>query len=231
MIHATYHGHSFWELIFDEKSIFIDPFIEWNPLCDITLQEACWKNIHAIVLSHGHSDHTWVTAKILQNNPETLLIATFELCSYFKTKYGYSRIAPMSVGGQQHFDGYAIKLTQALHWGAIEDSGLSCPPTGIVVSIGNKHIYHAWDTALFWDMSYIGKVWLDLAILPIWDVYTMWISDAVEATRLLSPKTVVPMHYNTFENIKVDPIEFARLVMLENLSVPKVLKPWQSIVL
>jgi len=57
----------------------------------------------------------------------------------------------------------------------------------------------------------------------------MWINDAVIATKFIKPKIVVPMHYDTWDIIKADPIEFSRLVMLENLATPKILKPGQYI--
>ena len=51
---------------------------------------------------------------------------------------------------------------------------------------------------------------IDLALLPIGDNFTMGPEDAAEAVRLLKPKLSVPMHYNTFEMIQVDPEIFVR---------------------
>jgi len=42
---------------------------------------------------------------------------------------------------------------------------------------------------------------------------------------------VVPIHYNTFELIKADPVEFAQKVTLSNLAICKVLSPGQKVVL
>ena len=36
----------------------------------------------------------------------------------------------------------------------------------------------------------------------------MGIDDAVKAVELLKPKKVVPMHFNTFDLIAVDPVSF-----------------------
>jgi L-ascorbate metabolism protein UlaG (beta-lactamase superfamily) len=78
-----------------------------------------------------------------------------------------------------------------------------------VVRAGGRAVYHAGDTALFGDMGLIGRRGLDLALVPIGDRYTMGPADAVEALNLLRPRLAVPMHYNTSEQIRTDPLAFA----------------------
>ena len=86
-------------------------------------------------------------------------------------------------------------------------------PTGILVNIGGKTIYHAGDTGLFLDMQLIGEMNpIDLALLPIGDNFTMGPVDAAKAVDFLKPKKVVPMHYNTFDIIKQDPQQFVDLL-------------------
>jgi len=85
---------------------------------------------------------------------------------------------------------------------------------GFLVRLGERTIYHAGDTALFGDMEMIGRRHpIDLALLPIGDNYTMGPDDALEAVRLLRPRRVVPIHYNTFDLIAQDPQAFARSVL------------------
>ncbi|MBI4832987.1 MAG: MBL fold metallo-hydrolase, partial [Candidatus Lindowbacteria bacterium] len=87
-------------------------------------------------------------------------------------------------------------------------------PAGIVLTIDGKRIYHAGDTGLFLDMKLIGEMSgpLDIALLPIGDNFTMGIDDAVKATELLNARVNIPMHYNTFPYIVVDPREFVAKV-------------------
>jgi L-ascorbate metabolism protein UlaG (beta-lactamase superfamily) len=62
-------------------------------------------------------------------------------------------------------------------------------------------------------MKLIGELYKpDLAILPIGSRFTMDIYQAAKAVEFISPKFVIPMHYNTFDLIKADPKEFERLV-------------------
>ena len=47
-------------------------------------------------------------------------------------------------------------------------------------------------------MALIGDYGIDIAFLPIGDNYTMGPEDSLRAIRLIKPRLVVPMHYNTF---------------------------------
>lgn len=84
---------------------------------------------------------------------------------------------------------------------------------GFLVGVGGKIIYHAGDTGLFGDMKLIGDTnKIDIALLPIGDNFTMGIEDAIRVVEMLDSELTVPMHYNTFDIIKVDPKEFVRKV-------------------
>ena len=98
-------------------------------------------------------------------------------------------------------------------------------PTGIVLDVGGYRIYHAGDTALFSDMRLIGDLGLDLALLPIGDNYTMGPADAVEAIKLLRPKYVMPIHFDTFPLLAQDAGAFKRLVEESTSARVLVLKP------
>lgn len=125
-----------------------------------------------------------------------------------------------------------IEMTPAIHGSALELGGGKTvgmgPPCGYVVRAEGKSLYHAGDTALFGDMRLIGRHGLDVALLPIGDFYTMGPADAVEALHLLRPRLAIPMHYNTFEKIRVDPHAFASLAMRTGHPV-RVMKPGETI--
>jgi L-ascorbate metabolism protein UlaG (beta-lactamase superfamily) len=84
---------------------------------------------------------------------------------------------------------------------------------------------HAGDTALFSDMERIGRPvqgrGLDVAVLPIGDLFTMGPDDAVEAVRLLKPKLALPSHYGTWPPIEQDAIAWARRVESAGLAAAK----------
>ncbi len=45
---------------------------------------------------------------------------------------------------------------------------------------------------------------IDFAFLPIGDNFTMGITDAVKAARMVNTNKVIGMHYNTFPIIEID---------------------------
>jgi len=93
------------------------------------------------------------------------------------------------------------------------------------VTIGGKSVYHTGDTGLTLEMQLLaGRI--DLMLVPIGDNFTMGIEDAVRAVEFVKPKSVIPMHYNTWDLIKADPQEFRRRV--GNAAAVTILKPGES---
>ena len=81
------------------------------------------------------------------------------------------------------------------------------------MDFGEFKIYHAGDTGLNSEMKIIGELYSpDVAMLPVGGFYTMDIEHAVIASKWLDSSIVIPMHYNTFEQIKVDIKDFERQI-------------------
>ncbi len=225
-----FHWHAFVEINNFEYSILIDPFIKWNKLCDVTVNEICKKNIKAIIVTHWHLDHIGDTVEIAQRT-WTKVISTYEVIQYFEKYHWLSNTHSMHIWWKFKFDLFSVKFVNAIHWGSIWKEMLPGKAAWVIVEIWWNKIYHAWDTALHLDMKLIWSEWISVAFLPIWDNFTMWIEDAVKAVEFIKPRIVVPIHYRTFDLIKADPIKFAHSVTLLNLATCKVLEPWQSIVI
>ncbi|MFT6816122.1 MAG: L-ascorbate metabolism protein UlaG (beta-lactamase superfamily), partial [Sphingobacteriales bacterium] len=78
-------------------------------------------------------------------------------------------------------------------------------PAGFLITVGEKRLYYAGDTALMTDMKLFGDYYKPtLAILPIGDNFTMGAKDAALAAEMLNCKDVIGMHYDTFGYIKID---------------------------
>ena len=202
-----YHGHSFVELRINKHIVYIDPFISGNPLCDIKKESA---DCNFIILTHGHADHFGNTIELARGK-DVKVIATAELSYYLDSK-GISTHA-MNLGGAYQFPFGKVKLTIAHHSSSTPDGTYAGDPAGVVISAENKHIYHAGDTALFYDMKLIGEMFkIDYAFLPAGDNFTMGIDDAVKAAEYLNAENIIPIHYNTFDVIKIDVNEFKRKI-------------------
>jgi L-ascorbate metabolism protein UlaG (beta-lactamase superfamily) len=72
--------------------------------------------------------------------------------------------------------------------------------------------YYAGDTDFIEPMKKLKGEKIDVALLPIGGTYTMDIDEAVEATREIEPKMVLPLHYNHIKGTEADPFEFKEKV-------------------
>ena len=78
-------------------------------------------------------------------------------------------------------------------------------------------------------MELLGRLYeIDLALLPIGDNFTMGPDDALEAVKMIKPKVVIPIHYNTWDLIAQDPQAFCERVKAETQSQCVVLDVGES---
>ncbi len=218
----TYQGHSCFTIEGKSGKIIIDPFLKGNPTAKIKPEDV---KVDAILVTHGHSDHLGDAVEISQRN-KAPVIGPFELVQYCISKGATGH--PMHIGGSHTFPFGRVKLTIA-HHGSTTEIGAVGNPCGFLVTVEGKTIYHAGDTGLFSDMKLIGETSsIDCALLPIGDNFTMGVEDAVRAVGFLKPKTVIPMHYNTFDLIKQDPEGFKKGLAGEPVTV-RILKPGESL--
>ncbi len=230
-IEVIFHGHSFFEIVLEQGSILVDPYITWNSQCDLILNDICKKNIIAICITHGHKDHTWDTIAIKKIDQNIPIYTVTWVAKYF-TQCWLDMCIWWSIGGTLHHEYFSVKLVIAYHDWSIEETGLYTQPAWMIFKIWDTSIYHVWDSALTKDFELIWAYEkIDLLCIPIGWLYTMDIHDAVIACNMIKPRFVVPMHFDTFPAIRADAQEFARRVMLDNYAVAKVLKAWQMIVL
>ena len=213
----TYYGHSAWKLADGPHTVLIDPFITGNPHTDLSPESgelAC----DFIIVTHGHGDHLGDTIALSRRHGATV-VANYEIARYCEGKLVGAH--GMHLGGAYEFPFGRVKLVPALHGSSIEDeAGMhdGGNPTGVVVSMGGRNVYHAGDTGVFGDMRLIGELDpLDVALLPIGDNFTMGPRDAVVAARMLRARLTIPMHYGTFPVIEQDPDAFVEELVSRGL--------------
>jgi L-ascorbate metabolism protein UlaG (beta-lactamase superfamily) len=223
VVELTYHGHSCFGISIGETDLLIDPFLTGNELADVSADEV---KADYILVSHGHGDHVGDTVGIAQRTGATT-ISNFEIQNWLMAQ-GVASAHPLHIGGGYDFPFGRVKLTIAHHGSALPDGSYGGNPAGFLLTLEGKKVYHACDTGLFYDMKLIGEEGLDVAILPIGDNFTMGPDDALRAVKLLEPKVVIPIHYDTFDVIKQDPHAFASRVEAETSAKCVVLKPGES---
>lgn len=207
MIRITWHGHATVSLEAGGHTLLIDPFLTGNP---VAVTAAASLEPDFVLLTHGHADHVADAADILRRTG-ALLISTPEITGWFEAQ-GVSNSHAMNVGGFTDFPFGRLKLTPAWHSNSLPDGSYGGMPTGLLLELDGRRVYHAGDTALFSDMKLIGEGGLDLAFLPIGSNFTMGPAEALQAVKLLGAGSVVPIHFNTFPAIEQDAAAFARQV-------------------
>ena len=216
----TWFGHATLGLETGGFKLLIDPYFSGNPSVKIKANQV---EADYILVTHGHGDHIGDTVEIAKRC-SALVISNAEISSWLR-KQGVKTHAQHIGGGYQHPFGY-LKLTTALHGSSLPDGSNGGNPAGFLLTTNeNKKIYMAGDTGLFGDMKLIGEEGLDLAVIPIGDNYTMGPADALRAVKLLNPKAVIPIHFNTFDLIRQDPQAWAERVEAETDTKVHLMQP------
>ncbi|MDD1685843.1 metal-dependent hydrolase [Methanoregula sp.] len=188
----TWLGHSC-VLLSGSKKVLIDPFIEGGSVAAT--------NPDLVAITHGHSDHMGEAVALGKKT-----IAITEIARYLKANGVPAE--SMNIGGTQVVDGVSFTMTPAMHSTSIEEAGMGFSggaPAGFVIGLDGIRVYHAGDTGLFSDMKLIGDLYHpDVALLPIGGRYTMGVTEAMMAANFIGAKTVIPIHYNTWDRIAAD---------------------------
>lgn len=221
-VKLTFYGHACFIVEGAGTALIIDPFITGNPLAPASSETI---KVQYVLVSHGHGDHLGDAIEIARRNNATV-ISNFEIASHCQNQGVNAH--PLHIGGGWNFPFGRVKLTPAFHGSSLPDGSYGGNPCGFLIYMEGIKIYHAGDTGLTYEMKLIGEEGVDIALLPIGDNFTMGPDDALRAVKLLEPKVVIPMHYDTFDVIKQDPYAFVRAVEKETKARGIVLKPGES---
>ena len=224
MVKITWFGHATWLIDTGNHKALIDPFFDHNPSSPVKAKDV---SADFILITHGHEDHIADAASIA-NRCQSKVISNYEIALWLAKRHGVQDTVGMNLGGSLRLPLGIVKSTIAYHSSSLPDGSYGGNPGGFLLTLPSATIYIAGDTALFGDMERIGATKLDLAILPIGDLFTMGPDDALEAIKLLKPKRFVASHYNTWPPIDQDATALADRVRKETSTTPIVLKPSQS---
>ena len=178
----TWIGHGSMMAEWDDKVIFMDPWIKDNPKCELKLEDI--KKASAVLVTHGHNDHLGdsfqickQTGAMLLCSPEIGLYADSKGLKWDEASYS------LNTGGTWSGDGYMVAMTQAAHTsdilgeefqkdGTIEP-GSGC--SGYIIAIDNgPTIYFSGDTDVFGDMAIIRELYApDVALVSCGARFTM----------------------------------------------------------
>ena len=215
----TFLGHACFLMDDGSCKVLTDPFLTGNGLAAASADQV---EADFIFVTHGHGDHTG-DAEAIAKRTDATVCCTVDLAegvfgpAGVKTQVG-------NLGGRISMPFGSAKFFQAIHGSGVP----GCLTCGFIFEMGGRKIYHAGDTALMSDMALLADEEIDVALLPIGDVFTMGPEDALRAVKMIRPKLVVPMHYNTFPPIAQDPEAFAAYVRAAGFQA-QVLRPGESL--
>ena len=194
----TYLGHNAFIIHTNGNIIMMDPFF----MSEVELPE----KVDYLLLTHAHQDHIKDAETILKKYNPTL-IAAFEVANHFEEK-GYSAFH-MNHGGDKDFAFGNVKLVNAIHSSSFQNGDYGGNSCGFVITCSDGVVYFAGDTALTMDMKLIPMTCqpLDLAVLPIGNVFTMGYKDACIAADFVQCRRVLGCHYDTFPPIEINKLE------------------------
>jgi len=226
----TWTGHATFLIDTGAGTILVDPFLDECPTASMKAADvAC----DTILLTHAHFDHVADAAAIAKRTGAKVCCA-FEIATWLG-KQGVANLQPMNHGGTVAVPGGSATMEPAFHSSSLPDGSYGGNPAGWLLDVAGRRIYVAGDTGVFSDMARIGRPrdgrGLDLAIVPIGDVFTMGPANSLEAIELLKPKAVLPCHYDTWPPIAQDASAWAERVRRAKLAEPHVLQPGGSLTL
>ncbi|MFY9141879.1 MBL fold metallo-hydrolase [Sulfuricurvum sp.] len=164
-----------------------------------------------LLITHAHYDHydKASVAYLLKQNPEVIIVAPAGFWRYLKGKIDRERCFELEWWESVMVGGLFITFVPAKHWSnRIQFDINKALWGGYIIQNSDHTIYHSGDTAMGDHFKEIGERFdIDEAFLPIGAYRPEEImrhvhtdpSEAIQACRDLGAKTLIPIHYGTFQ--------------------------------
>lgn len=197
----TYYGHATFLIEVSGIKLLFDPFFTGNPSAQGIDKDAIEADY--IFITHGHGDHTSDLVEIAKRTGAKC-VGAFEIVSWLGGQ-GVQNGHPMNHGGFIPFDFGRVKGVNAVHSSSFGDGRYAGNPMGFVFNTAEGDFYISGDTALTMDMQLVplwGK--MKYSVFPIGGNFTMDPADALHAAEFVKCDTIVGVHYNTWDIVKID---------------------------
>ena len=169
------------------QRICIDPF---------RVKDDSYEPVDVIISTHEHADHCSLEDMNKFISPDTEVIG-IDLAKDKLEKLSCKKIHYVKPGDMITVKDIEFEIVSAYNLNKFRPSGEPFHPKvdnkiGVIVNLDGFTVYHTGDSDLIPEMSEIHP---DVALLPVSGTYVMTVSEAIEATEVLQPKLVIPMHF------------------------------------
>lgn len=232
--YAMWVGHASVWLRLGETTVAIDPVFGNIPmhkrLTPLPLpQEQLKANI--VLITHAHYDHydKATIQYMLAQNPDLIIVAPAGFWRYMKQIIDREQYFEMEWWESLMVGGLFITLVPAKHWSKRTPFDTNKALWGGYVIQNEEHtLYHSGDSAMGDHFKTIGdRFEIDEAFLPIGAYRPEWIMsynhlnppEAIQASIDLGAKTLIPIHYGTFDlsdEPLSEPLEWFEKLIAEN---------------
>ena len=184
-VRVTYLSHSCFEVQDVDHTLLLDPFFsKENPNAPSYAGKP-----DVVLITHEHFDHT----------PAEGFSAPVVVPPTMAGRFRETVV--MERGQTRLVEGVRVTMVGASHH-------QSKYPTGYVFELGGVRFAHLGDTYLD-GVQRLENI--DVLFIPIGGFFTMDVEEALEALDIIKPDAAIPMHFNTFSQIKADPQRFKQL--------------------
>lgn len=234
--HLWWLGQSGYLLQWKGKRILIDPYLSdsltkkyaatdkpHTRMSELVVKPELLKKIAILTSSHNHTDHLdeETITPVLQNNPGIQFIIPEANRNFVAARAKCENDFPVGLkdGMSVTVDGFTFHGIPAKHNEIDRDENGNCRCMGYVIEFGGHRIYHSGDTLWFDGMGELLQPFaVDLALLPINGnkperkvAGNLDCREAVELSKAIHAKCVIPCHYDMFSFNTADVREFVKI--------------------
>lgn len=221
-------GHASFFMRLNGISILVDPVFFSLPnlprMTKMPLNPEQFKDLDYILVSHNHRDHCdKKTLKLLaKNNPNTIYLTSLRLDKYIRRWTKSNNIQTAGWYQTYQTENINIHFLPTRHWCRRYLWDLNTELWGaFVIQFGNKTIYFGGDSGYGNHFEEVGQLFdIDYALIgsgayaPEWFMAPSHVNpnDAFKAAKIMNAKTMIPMHFGTFDLSFEPPSEPARIL-------------------
>ncbi len=226
-------GHATFFIRLNGVSLLIDPVLgNAGPVkrrSSLPISTEKLQNLDYVLISHNHRDHC--DAKSLQlvssQNPKATYLTGLKMTPLLQKMTRSTQIQEAGWYQQYHTDSNLLKVfyLPSRHWTRRGLTDTNAQLWGAyVIQAGNKTIYFSGDTGYGGHLQRAGELFpqIDYCLIGVGAFAPRWFmganhiapEDAVKGFREMHARTMIPMHYGTFD-LSDEPLGEPRRILVE----------------